>query len=169
MWRVAAPFCLAVLALSASAPAHAVEASGGPPGSDRGLHRAERAFGLPACGRPAIAYASFAERWVLSGADAERCRILLNAHLAPEMSRATVCTLVMHEWGHLAGRPHSAEPTSVMYAEYVGPDERCVAAARRPRRAAPRPGGVRSCSAELTRASPRSRPSRAAAEPPSGQ
>ncbi len=134
MGRVATLFCLAVLALSAPAAAHAVEASGGPPGSDRGLRNAEKAFGLPACGRPVIAYAAFAELWVLSGADEERCRILLNADLAGDMSKAMVCTLVMHEWGHLAGRAHSDDPASVMHADYVGPDERCVstrAAARR--------------------------------------
>ena len=134
MARVATLLLLAVLVLSAPAAAHAVEASGGPPGSDRGLRNAERAFGVPACGRPVLAYASFAELWVLSGADEERCRILLNADLAGDMGRAMVCTLVMHEWGHLAGRPHAVDPESVMYAEYEGPDERCVstrAAARR--------------------------------------
>ena len=134
MGRVATLFVLAAIALWAPPSAHAGEVSGGPPGSDRGLHRAEQAFGVPACGRPVIAYASFAERWVLSGADGARCRILVNADLAGDMPRAMVCTLVMHEWGHLTGRSHAEDPGSVMAAEYAGPDERCVsrrAAARR--------------------------------------
>jgi hypothetical protein len=125
---------LLFVALAALLPATAVAATPGPVGTAQGLKVAERVFGVPACGRPVVAYASFAGPHLLSGADTERCRILLNADLADKMPRAMVCTLVVHEWGHLAGREHSTDRSSVMYADYVGPDERCLSTRQATRR-----------------------------------
>jgi hypothetical protein len=130
---------LVALAALVPATAQAREVSGGPAGTDRGLRVGERAFGVPACGRPVVAYATFAGPHLLSGADEGRCRILVNADLAGDMPRAMVCTLVAHEWGHLAGRPHARDRRSVMYADYVGPDERCVSTRARARRASGTP------------------------------
>ncbi len=114
MPRVATLLFVALVALVALLPAAASAAPFGPAGTDRGLKVAERAFGLPACGRPVVAYASFAGPHLLSGAETDRCRILINADLADDMPRAMVCTLVVHEWGHLAGREHSPDRDSVM-------------------------------------------------------
>ncbi len=130
---------LLFIALVALVPATASAATFGPAGTERGLKLAERAFGVPACGRPVVAYASFAGPHLLSGADEERCRILINADLAKDMPRDMVCTLVAHEWGHLAGRSHSKDRRSIMYADYVEPDERCVSTRARARRASGTP------------------------------
>ena len=35
------------------------------------------------------------------------------------------CTIMVHEYGHLAGREHSDNPRSVMYPVYARPDPRC--------------------------------------------
>jgi Matrixin len=104
-------------ALVAAAPAAAAE---------RGLDLGRAAFGTPVCGVPAIERATFADPAVMAGADPESCRILLNRRWADEMPRAMRCTLVFHEFGHLAGREHSDDPDSIMYASYWRPDERCL-------------------------------------------
>lgn len=136
---------VALLAVGAVVPPGATaakperEAVSGPAGSDRGLRLGERAFGLPACGRPVVAYASFVGPHLLSGADLERCRVLINADLADRMPRAMVCTLVLHEWGHLTGRGHSPDRASVMYRDYLEPDERCVSTRPAARRTSGKP------------------------------
>jgi hypothetical protein len=87
---------------------------------------AQQVFGAPACGTPVVERAHFADPAVLAGADEAACRILLSRRWAAEMPSEMRCTLVLHEFGHLAGREHSDDPDSVMYAEYVRPDERCL-------------------------------------------
>jgi hypothetical protein len=114
------PTLLALLAVS-PARARAVEP---------GLVLGERAFGKLACGVPTVSRAPFTALDTLAGADPAACEILLNRRYAPHMPRAMRCTLVMHEFGHLAGREHSHGRDSVMSAEYVREDPRCVAASR---------------------------------------
>ena len=101
-----------------SAPA----AQAAEPGIDLGL----RVFGTPACGTPAIVQADFIGLDLVAGA--ADCDILLNRRYAADMPRAMRCTLVLHEFGHLAGRPHSSDRDSVMYREYLHDDPRCVRA-----------------------------------------
>ena len=92
----------------------------------RVMHRAVIAFGHAACGTPAILLGDFVDADVIGGADPVGCRIYLNAEAYHRMSKAMVCTLVLHEYGHLAGRPDSDDPESVMYRYYVRPDRRCL-------------------------------------------
>ena len=106
-----------VAALAVAGPASAAE---------RGLELGLHAFGTPACGTPVVERAPFADPAVMAGADAQSCRILLNRRWVDQMPRAMRCTLVFHELGHLAGRPHSDDPDSIMFGEYVRPDPRCL-------------------------------------------
>ena len=50
-----------------------------------------------------------AERW--------RCRAIFNTQVA--FTWPMFCSIVVHEYGHLLGYEHSANPRSVMYPEYV--------------------------------------------------
>src|SRR3954462_15786652 len=92
----------------------------------RVMHRAVIAFGHVSCGTPAILLGDFVDADVVAGADPVGCSIYLNAEAYARMPKAMVCTLVLHEYGHLAGRPDSDAPGSVMYRYYVGPDRRCT-------------------------------------------
>lgn len=40
--------------------------------------------------------------------------------------RETLCTVMVHEYGHLTGLDHSADPRSVMYPVLRGVDYRCA-------------------------------------------
>ena len=91
----------------------------------RVMHRAVVAFGHVACGTPAILLGDFVDADVIGGADPVGCRIYLNASAFSKMSKGMVCTLVLHEYGHLAGRADNDDPTSVMYRYYVRVDPRC--------------------------------------------
>ena len=126
-WR--AVLAAVVLALVAAAPARAEE-----PGIAIGRH----VFGPVACGTPAMGRAVFADPMTIAGSDPATCRILLNEAYADELPADMRCTLVLHEYGHLAGHAHSSNPRSVMYPTYNGPDERCTrtfSASSRARRA----------------------------------
>ena len=90
------------------------------------LHRAIVAFGHASCGTPAILLGDFVDADVVAGADPVGCRIYLNAASFRKMSRAMVCTLLLHEYGHLAGRRDTDDPRSVMYRYYSRPDRRCL-------------------------------------------
>jgi hypothetical protein len=89
------------------------------------MHRAVVAFGHVRCGTPAIFLGDFVDADVVAGADPVGCSIYLNASAYARMPKAMVCTLVLHEYGHLAGRADSDDPGSVMYRFYVRPDRRC--------------------------------------------
>jgi hypothetical protein len=89
------------------------------------VHRAVIAFGHAACGSPTILLADFVDADVAAGADPTACRIFFNAAMFPKLSKAMICTLVLHEYGHLTGRPDSDDPRSVMYGYYRRPDPRC--------------------------------------------
>ena len=92
----------------------------------RVMHRAVVAFGHVGCGTPAILLGDFVDADVVAGADPVGCSIYLNAAAYARMPRAMVCTLVLHEYGHLAGHHDSDDPGSVMYRFYVRPDRRCA-------------------------------------------
>src|SRR3954451_24416256 len=93
----------------------------------RVMHRAVVAFGHVQCGAPAILLGDFVDADVVAGADPIGCSIYLNAAAFARMPKAMVCSLVLHEYGHLAGHADSDDPGSVMYRFYVGPDPRCIA------------------------------------------
>jgi hypothetical protein len=83
-------------------------------------------------------------RWWARSLDAPEtyyaCRIDLNR--VEDWDWPKLCTVVVHEVGHLLGLPHSADPDDVMHETYGAPLERC--ARRRPppcrRRDGSRPG-----------------------------
>ena len=56
-----------------------------------------------------------------------QCSITFNAALHWDWTR--FCSILVHEYGHLTGHPHSADPGDVMYAYYVKPVAACQAAA----------------------------------------
>lgn len=107
-------------------------------GAERGIVLGRRAFGPVACGAPVVKTVAFADPARLAGADPAACRILLNRDYARQMPADMRCTLVLHEYGHLAGRGHSGDPDSVMYREYVRADRRCAARFSAESRRAPR-------------------------------
>jgi hypothetical protein len=63
-----------------------------------------------------------------------QCRVVFNAGL--EFSWEKFCTVLVHEYGHLAGHPHGADGPDVMSPIYRAPLPACVAA---PDPAAPDP------------------------------
>jgi hypothetical protein len=58
------------------------------------------------------------------------CTITYNP--AAEFDWPKFCTVTIHEYGHLSGRPHSADPADVMSAYYTQPGAECVVAESRP-------------------------------------
>ena len=112
--------CIAVLALAAlPGTARAAEV---------GIVLGEQVFGPLPCGAPSLERIEFIGVDTLAGADTDACQILLNATYAPQMTAAMRCTLVLHEYGHLAGHEHSDRRDSVMFAEYQHDDPRCTRA-----------------------------------------
>jgi hypothetical protein len=63
------------------------------------------------------------------------CRVAFNPHA--EFDWAKFCTVMVHEYGHLAGRPHAGDPHDVMAAYYADPLPACQAATPAALRAAP--------------------------------
>lgn len=47
-----------------------------------------------------------------------QCSVTFNAR--QDWDWPKFCTVAIHEFGHLAGNPHSADPDDVMFAYYVG-------------------------------------------------
>ena len=122
---------------------------------------AERRFG-PACPEGIVAtwnpfdvdYAGSpgARAWARSFV--EECRIDFNVELwlSPTWRAAIydppwLCTLVVHEYGHLAGNGHSADPADVMYPlierVYAGCEAASAPATRRATRSLAKPGRSR--------------------------
>jgi len=98
---------------------------------------AAKTWGMPPCGTPAVVVEpapllEAAAGWVMQGTDgAFDCVI----HLTREAIDLDIaCEVVVHEWGHLAGRGHVA--TGVMRAEidYWPPCHRTVRVRLRPDR-----------------------------------
>src|SRR3954454_14061550 len=59
-----------------------------------------------------------------------QCSILFNSALTWDWTR--FCSILVHEYGHLTGHPHAADPGDVMYAFYVKPVAECQAAPAQP-------------------------------------
>lgn len=97
-----------------------------------GTYVGKQVWGMPACGQPHVEVSTPGEYLALYGttvldgyplawADANRCVIVINRDLARIEIRtpAKRCHVIVHEWGHLAGREHSTNLRSVMYGEDV--------------------------------------------------
>ena len=120
---------LAVLPAAARADGPVLDSVQTPPAEramPQVMHRAVVAFGRVHCGTPSILLGDFVDADVVAGADPVGCSIYLNAEAFARMPKAMVCTLVLHEYGHLAGHADSDDPGSVMYRFYVRPDRRCT-------------------------------------------
>jgi hypothetical protein len=78
------------------------------------------------------------------------------------------CTIAIHEFGHLAGNPHSSDPDDVMFAYYVGTNApECKPASpvaarapTAPRRGRPSPAAKRASRSKAYRAGTTRRPKR---------
>jgi matrixin len=66
------------------------------------------------------------------------CTTTLNANV--DFDWPKLCTILVHEYGHLTGHPHSADPQDIMYPYYEGPVAEC-AATPEPHAARPRVTG----------------------------
>lgn len=98
---------------------------------------ARMAWGADACGgQVAIRWARMAPlinagaSWANDGgiwsspAANTDCSVVLNAAVAFDWPK--LCTVLVHEYGHLTGHRHSPNPRSVMYAYYVRPYPPCA-------------------------------------------
>jgi hypothetical protein len=83
-------------------------------------------WGQPACGTPVPTFGDLPVG-ALGYADPRTCLIVVAAD-RPERWRsdASVCTTVVHEWGHDAGQAHSADPNNVMFEAQTRPYWRCA-------------------------------------------
>jgi len=96
----------------------------------RALDVAEETWGDPCPGSVDVDFEGMPS-WVMARAIERRgsggarlgCRIVLNDEM--RWPFAKFCSVVVHEYGHLAGRPHSDDPESVMYRAYREPFAPC--------------------------------------------
>src|SRR3954452_4983525 len=77
------------------------------------------------------------------------CDIALN--VAQDWDWPMLCTVMVHEVGHLTGHDHVDDPDDVMSASYVAPVQECVATPAPPEGGAPAPATA----AKTTAAAPR--------------
>jgi hypothetical protein len=83
-------------------------------------------WGQPACGMPTVVDDPALPPDALGYNDRRSCTIdLASPRPAAYDTAASVCTTIVHEWGHLTGHAHSANPRSVMYPEQLQPYWRC--------------------------------------------
>jgi hypothetical protein len=83
-------------------------------------------WGPPACGTPTVATDPTLPAAALGYADRRSCVIDLPPTRPKSQDNwASICTTIVHEWGHLTGHGHSSNPRSVMYPEQVRPYWRC--------------------------------------------
>ena len=57
------------------------------------------------------------------GAAQHPCTIIIDRRRGLSWER--YCAAVVHEWGHLKGKPHSRNPRSIMFPSYHG-EPRCL-------------------------------------------
>jgi hypothetical protein len=152
--RRAASLVLAAGALLGASPAHAdpaVDFAPGAPAYETSAQIAQARWGVNPCGgQIAIVWMSLApstnatSTWSnpVGQYDAPEqnttCQVTFNKDLAWDFTR--FCSILVHEYGHLAGKPHVEDHADVMYAYYEAPVAECVAAA--PAQPAPAPPAI---------------------------
>ncbi len=98
-----------------------------PSGNLHAMSVARETWGTPACGTPRVETHTPAQYRRLHGtgyfevepdawADESRCAIVINPRFKIRTA-AKRCHIIVHEWGHLAGRSHSDNYRSVMYGD----------------------------------------------------
>ena len=65
--------------------------------------------------------------WAVPADERRGCKVILNSRKAWPWT--TLCTTIVHEYGHLAGRRHSHSANSVMNPQYSRPYPGCMRAA----------------------------------------
>lgn len=141
--RAASLVLAAVAALSFAAPASADPAADFAPGTPALAGALEIAGAhwqtSPCAGQVEIVWMGLSERinatstWAnpVSQYDAPEqnsaCRIAFNTEQSWDWTR--LCSILVHEYGHLSGHAHADARDDVMYAYYETPAPRCVAAA----------------------------------------
>ena len=116
-----------IAALAVGLALFAAPADARPDPVANGVQVARRTFGTPCVGgqilvrrgplpRGQIGYAEWAEPYP-GAPPAERtgCVITLATAYKGRLGRAAACHAIAHEWGHLAGLGHSADPRDVMH------------------------------------------------------
>jgi hypothetical protein len=82
---------------------------------------------------------------VAARGDQPGCVLRIDRGTWPTLSRVEACTIVVHEWGHMLGLGHSADPDDLM-AEYPRhAPAPCAELVRRRRHAAARASRTRRC------------------------
>ena len=127
---------LAAVVTSAAVLAGGATATAGVPEREREDARAiaVRVWGEPCTGRVQIRFqrlrhdtlgmARWKGMWDIPSRQRERCTVLLNSRRSWDWRR--LCTTIVHEYGHLAGRSHSERRHSAMRASYSGAYSGCV-------------------------------------------
>lgn len=96
------------------APAHAL----GP--LTHSEHVARAIWGNVCAGDVTVSYGALsdseemgeADYWIQPDGTYTGCQVTISPR---SMSNAMLCTVVVHEYGHLAGHEHSSDPDSIMY------------------------------------------------------
>ena len=103
---------VAVVAGTLIVPATAAAASPPPPLTlERIIQMADTRWGSPCDGRVSLSFSDLSPGDVgISWPD--ECRVEITRALLGR--KVSLCLIVMHEWGHLAGRDHSNDPRSIM-------------------------------------------------------
>lgn len=129
-WRTALLASVGVLSLGAASAAAAIPRA---ELQDAQAVAADR-FGEP-CSDPisvrfhvlrhdTLGMARWRGMWDIPPAEREDCTVLLNSRKS--WNWRTLCTTVVHEYGHLAGRHHDGTDSSVMHATYTRAYKGCV-------------------------------------------
>lgn len=93
---------------------------------------ANRVWNFPCQGKVLTKLGSFKESTAYGFAYFEagytNCVVILNEiyFKKGQSSYEVFCTVILHEYGHLAGVKHSSNMKSIMYPTYRGVDKRCV-------------------------------------------
>jgi hypothetical protein len=142
--RWAAAITAAAAALCCSAPAlaadPAVEFAPGSPAATAAVELADSYWNTTPCGGTvSIVWTALStstnatSTWSNSVSEYDApernvdCQIVFNSALVWDWTR--FCSILVHEYGHLDGRPHTDDADDVMYPYYERPVAQCVAAA----------------------------------------
>lgn len=74
--------------------------------------------------RDTLGVARWDGMWDIPAEQREGCMVVLNSRRS--YTWRVLCTTIVHEYGHLAGRAHSERRHSAMAASYSGPYRGCV-------------------------------------------
>lgn len=146
---------LAPAAVAQAPAAPSVRFAVGSPALEQAQAIARAHWGVDPCGGaveiawvPLGRYVNAVSSWTVRAADAyaapelnEDCRIELSTRMP--FGWPKLCTVVVHEYGHLAGLRHDEEPGRLMSAVYDRPLPACLPSAQRRATGSPHPATAR--------------------------